>query len=89
MPKHGVSLREALTNAGAFETKNATVYYNGENGDHAVYDVTAGDEGSIIVNGQHCTTEEGQVGVSSNLPNSERYFTQNGIDIDSGWNTCP
>ncbi len=89
MPKHGFSLREALANDGAFETKNSTVYYNGEDGTRAVYDVTAGNEGSIIINGAHSTAEDGNIGISTNIFTSEKYFTEHGIDIKKGWNTCP
>jgi hypothetical protein len=89
MPIHGLSLREALASDGAFETKNSTVYYNGEDGTHAVYDVTAVDEGSIVINGTHCTTEDGNIAISTNIVTSENYFTEHGIDIKKGWNTCP
>lgn len=89
MPRHGFSLREALANDGAFETKNSTVYYNGEDGNHAVYDVTAGNEGSIVINGTHCTTKEGQLGVVTSIVAGENYFTEHGIDVRKGWNTSP
>jgi len=89
MPKFGMSLRKALTIAGAFERKNATVYYNGEDGNHAVYDVTAYDVGVCIVNGKHCETSDGQIGVVRTLPGSEAYFRQHGVDTEHGWNRCP
>lgn len=91
MPKHGRSLQEALRDAGAMESGHGTVYYNGEDGNRAVYDVTAQDEGVTIINGKHLTIDDqhGQLATFRRLPASERYFEQHGIDTQHGWQRVP
>ena len=88
MPKHGISFREALQNVGAFEQGHGTVYYNGEDGNRAIYDVTGMTEGAIIINGSHSDVD-GKLAVSTTLPGAVHYFEERNISIEKGWNVCP
>jgi hypothetical protein len=91
MPQHGKSLYEALQDAGAVESGHGTVFYNGEDGNRAVYDVTAQDEGAAIINGNHLTIDDqqGLLAVFRNFLSSEKYFNRHGIDTQHGWQRVP
>ena len=88
MPQFGKSLRDTLQDAGVLSSGNGTVYYDGEDGNRAVYDVTGPAEGVMIINGVH-VARDNQLGYSPCLPTSEKYFEEHAVDTQHGWYRVP
>lgn len=88
MPKYGKSLRDALHESGTVERGHGIVFYNGEDGNHAVYDVLAHNDGRPIVNGELAMID-GEPAQATTLPAAVRYFHGKGIETERGWNSRP